>query len=205
MNLPLFPLQTVLFPGGVLPLRIFEVRYMDMVRDCLKNEAPFGVCLITRGAEVGHPAEFEPVGCLASIVAWDMAQLGVLSIRTVGGQRFRVRAHWTQPDGLQVGTVELIEPDLDAPLEPRHQACADLVRRVVADLEAQRSSADDPASGALPFERPYRYDSTVWIGNRICEFLPVPMKAKQKLMELEDAATRLDILSQYLKQHDIIR
>jgi Lon protease-like protein len=205
MKVPLFPLQTVLFPGGVLPLRIFEVRYMDMVRDCMKNETPFGVCLISRGAEVGQPAEFEAVGCLASIVSWDMAQLGVLSIRTIGSQRFRVHGHSTQPDGLQVGEVELIDPDRDAPLDPRHQACADLVRRVVADLQAQRSAAGDEALQELPLEQPYRYESTVWIGNRICEFLPVPMKAKQKLMELEDAATRLDIITRYLKQHDIIR
>jgi Lon protease-like protein len=210
MRVPLFPLRTVLFPAGILPLRVFEARYMDMVRDCMKTDSPFGVCLITRGGEVGQAAQFEPVGCLASIVAWDMPQLGVLNIRTVGTQRFQVRERSTQADGLQVGEVDLIDPDEDSPLATQHQPCADLLRRIVADLEASRAERrsdgdeDDPAS-AMPFDRPYRFESSVWVGNRVCEVLNVPLKAKQKLMELDDAGARLDIITQYLRQHAIIK
>jgi Lon protease-like protein len=202
--LPLFPLNTVLFPGGVLPLRVFEVRYMDMVRDCLKRELPFGVCLITRGKEVGGAVATETVGCLAQIESWDMQQLGVLQLRTRGGQRFRITARSTQADGLQTATVDLLDADEDLPLAPAFRPCADLLRRVLDDLEQQRQG-DDDSDDAAPIARPYQLDSAVWVGNRLCELLPVPLKAKQKLMELDDATARLEILTQYLRQHAVIK
>lgn len=208
MTVPLFPLQTVLFPGGVLPLRIFEARYMDMVRDCLKQQAPFGVCLIARGAETGKSTAIEPVGCLASIVAWDMQQLGVLNIRTIGLQRFRVLRQTVQPDGLLIGEIEMIDPDQDRPLAPEHAPCGDLLRRVIEDVEANRAGRSAEGNGEPidpPFERPFRFDSSVWVGNRVCEVLSVPLKAKQKLMELEDAGARLDIVLRYLRQHGVIK
>jgi uncharacterized protein len=210
-NVALFPLNAVLFPDGVLPLRIFEARYMDMVRDCMRRELPFGVCLIVNGSETGAGARSEAVGCLAHIAAWDMEQLGLLHIRTIGGQRFRVLSSQTQADHLQVGDIELIEPDEDAPIDPEHQACAALLTRVIDDVRAQHAErrrtgqADGDVMGRLPFEEPFQLDSSVWVGNRLCEVLPVPMKAKQKLMELEDARTRLEIITQYLKQHSVFK
>ncbi len=211
MRVPLFPLNTVLFPGGVLPLRIFEARYMDMVRDCMKRETPFGVCLITAGAETGMQARTENVGCLARIVAWDMEQLGVLHIRTLGEQRFRIDASYAQPDKLQVGDVALIDPDEDVPLSAEHAPCADLLTRVIDDVRAQRAEKRRVGDNgtdvldALPFEEPFDLDSSVWVGNRLCEVLPVPLKAKQRLMALDDARTRLDIVSRYLKQHAVLK
>lgn len=208
---PLFPLHTVLFPDGVLPLRIFEARYMDMVRDCMQRDAPFGVCLITSGAEVGAPARTEAVGCLARIVAWDMEQLGLLHIRTLGGQRFRVRNARPQADQLLVADIDLIEPDVDGALVPEHEPCAALLVRVIDDVRAQlaekrrRGLAAGDVQGSLPFEAPFRFDSSVWVGNRLCEILPVPLKAKQKLMELQDAHTRLEIITQYLRQHAVLK
>lgn len=221
MQIPLFPLNTVLFPDGVLPLRVFEARYMDMVRECMKKNAPFGVCLIVKGAEVGGVAQPEAVGCLAAIRTWDMPQLGVLHIRTVGGQRFRIVHTHSDPNGLLRANVELIEPDEDTPIGPEHKPCADLLRRVIDDVGAQRAErrreaaaaapeegkapADGDAIGGAPFEPPHRMDSSVWVGNRLCEVLPVPMKAKQKLMELDDAVARLGIITQYLKQHSVLK
>ncbi len=210
-SVPLFPLHTVLFPDGVLPLRIFEARYMDMVRDCMQRDAPFGVCLITSGAEVGSAARTESVGCLARIVAWDMEQLGLLHIRTLGGQRFRVRNARTQADQLLVADIDLIEPDVDSALDPEHEPCAALLGRVIDDVRAQLAEkrrmglAEGEVLGSLPFAEPFRFDSSVWVGNRLCEILPVPLKAKQKLMELEDAHTRLAIITQYLKQHAVLK
>src|SRR3954470_11255789 len=90
-GLPLFPLNTVLFPGGRLPLRIFEQRYMDMAKACLKDSSPFCVCLIVDGKEVGEPATPADVGTLARIATWDMPQLGVLQVVAVGSQRFRIK------------------------------------------------------------------------------------------------------------------
>jgi len=210
-DLALFPLNAVLFPDGVLPLRIFEARYMDMVRDCMRRDVPFGVCLITSGSEVGGTARTQSVGCIARIVAWDMEQLGLLHIRTIGGQRFRVLESQVQPDQLQRGAVELIEPDEDSPIDPEHRACAALLTRVIDDVRAQHAErrrtgqAEGDVMGRLPFEEPFQLDSSVWVGNRLCEVLPVPMKAKQKLMELEDAHTRLEIITQYLRQHAVLK
>lgn len=212
MRLPLFPLKAVLFPGGLLPLRIFEARYMDMVRACMKEEAPFGVCLIKRGPEVGRPAQTESVGCVASIIDWDMQQLGLLNIRAIGTQRFHVIGSRAQPDGLQLGDVDLIAADEDEPLAPEHAPCAELLTRIIDDLESSRGGRMDAAGdagtrsvAAALIERPYRMDSAVWVGNRLCEVLPVPLRAKQKLMELDDAHTRLDIVMQYLRQHSVFK
>ncbi|MGE5336228.1 MAG: LON peptidase substrate-binding domain-containing protein [Gemmatimonadota bacterium] len=211
MKLPLFPLNAVLFPEGVLPLRVFEARYMDMVRDCLQSSSSFGVCLITSGRETGKPAQCETTGCMASIAAWDMQQLGVLHIRTVGTRRFRVLHAAPQANGLLVGDVDEIEPDVDAPLAPEHQPCAALLARIIDDLDAQREAARRASPGnadalaSSPIERPYRMESTVWVGNRLCEVLPVSLRAKQKLMELEDAKARLDIVLRFLRQHAVVQ
>ena len=208
MQLPLFPLSTVLFPGGVLPLRVFEARYMDMVRQCMKTDAPFGVVLITKGGEVGAPAATEAVGTVARIVAWDMPQLGLLHLRAIGGERFRIEQAEVQPDGLQVARVQPIAPDDDPPLDEQYRPCADLLQRVIDDLGRQRAEDDgepqDPVN-SIPFEAPYRFDSSVWVGNRLCEFLPIPLRARQKLMELQDAASRLRLVQRFLLQHGVLK
>ncbi|MBS1163604.1 MAG: ATP-dependent protease [Burkholderiaceae bacterium] len=208
MQLPLFPLSTVLFPGGVLPLRVFEARYMDMVRQCMKTDAPFGVVLITKGGEVGAPAATEAVGTVARIAAWDMPQLGLLHLRAIGGERFRIEQAEVQPDGLQVARVQPIAPDDDPPLDEQYRPCADLLQRVIDDLGRQRAEDDgepqDPVN-SIPFEAPYRFDSSVWVGNRLCEFLPIPLRARQKLMELQDAASRLRLVQRFLLQHGVLK
>jgi Lon protease-like protein len=208
MQLPLFPLNTVLFPGGVLPLRVFEARYMDMVRQCMKDGAPFGVVLITKGGEVGLPAATESVGTLARITAWDMPQLGVLHLRAIGGDRFRIEQTEVRPDGLQVARVASIAPDDDLPLDEQYQPCADLLQRVIDDVGNQRADdgddAPDPIS-SIPFEAPYRFESSVWVGNRLCEFMPISLRAKQKLMELQDATSRLQLVQRFLLQHGVLK
>jgi len=203
MQLPLFPLNTVLFPDGVLPLRIFEARYMDMARDCLRDGTRFGVCLITKGSEVGGPATFEPVGCVARIDSWDMPQLGVLNLRAIGVQRLHVVSSYLREDKLAIGEVELLDADVDAPPAPRHADCVQLLRRIIDDM--QENAAAEGGDTRLPFQPPWKLDSSAWVGNRLCEVLPVPLKAKQKLMELDDAATRLDIVTDYLRQHAVLK
>jgi len=208
MQLPLFPLNTVLFPGGVLPLRVFEARYMDMVRQCMKTATPFGVVLITRGGEVGTPAATEAVGTVAHIVAWDMPQLGLLHLRAVGDERFHIEQAEVQPDGLQLARVEPIAPDDDLPLDQQYRPCAELLQRVIDDVGSQRADdideTPDPIN-AIPFEAPYRFDSSVWVGNRLCEFMPIPLRAKQKLMELQDAKSRLQLVQRFLLQHGVLK
>jgi len=214
MRVALFPLSTVLFPQGVLPLRVFEARYLDMVRDCMRDGTVFGVCLITdaRASEVAPTTALAEVGCLARIDAWDMKQLGLLHIRAIGQERFRLLRTETQADGLVLGDIELIDPDDDAPVPPEHSPCVDLLSRILDDLRTQyeerRSSDDAPEHNdvlsRLPFAEPYHMESSAWISNRLCEVLPVPLKAKQRLMELTDAPTRLQIVHTYLKQHSVL-
>jgi Lon protease-like protein len=213
MKLPLFPLSTVLFPGGVLPLRIFEARYMDMARDCLRDGLSFGVCMIAdpKGREASRNVSIADVGCSADISAWDMRQLGLLHVRAVGRRRFRILESRTEGNGLKVAEVTWIEDDTDAPIAPEHAPCVDLLRRVFDDLRAQAAERrreavqDDEVLARLPFEEPFHMDSSSWVSNRLCEVLPVPLKAKQKLMELGDGRARLEIVNTYLKQHSVFR
>lgn len=214
MRIALFPLATVLFPQGVLPLRVFEARYLDMVRDCMRDGTLFGVSLITdpRASDVSRTTALAEVGCLARIEAWDMKQLGLLHIRAVGQDRFRLLRTEVQANGLVVGDVELIDPDDDAPVAVEHRPCVDLLVRILDDLRRQyaerRRGEDAPEPNdvlsQLPFAEPCHMESSAWVSNRLCEVLPVPVKAKQKLMELTDAPTRLQIVHSYLKQHSVL-
>ncbi|AMP38653.1 LON peptidase substrate-binding domain-containing protein [Ralstonia solanacearum] len=198
-ELSLFPLHTVLFPGGLLPLRIFEARYIDMVRTCLRDQTPFGVCLIERGNEVATPdTPTVPVdiGCIAHIVECDMEQLGLLMIKVRGTQRFKVRSFDTASSLLR-GTVEPIGTDVEDCKGELFDDCVNALRRIVTTLGAREE-------GQVPLAEPYDWASPSWVGNRLCELLPVPLKAKQKLMELMDAGMRIEIVHRYMKQHHIL-
>jgi Lon protease-like protein len=200
--LPLFPLDTVLFPGGVLPLKVFEARYIDMVRDCMKRDAPFGVVRIKSGKEVGAAARPDRVGCLAHIVEWDMPTLGLLMLQTSGSQRFRILETRVLADQRIEARVELIADDIDAPPSAELAACAKALETVIDDINtAARASGE---SGFSPFPAELRFDSACWVANRWCEILPISTTARQKLLELGDAESRLTIVHQYLLQHGII-
>jgi uncharacterized protein len=200
--LPLFPLNTVLFPGGVLPLKVFEVRYIDMVRDCMKRNAPFGVVRIKSGKEVGVAAEPDSVGCLAHIVEWDMPELGLLMLQTSGGQRFRILETRVLPDQRTEARVELIAEDAEPPVSTELVACATALKTVIEDINSTARGSEE--SSFNPFPAELRLDSTGWVANRWCEILPISTLARQKLLELTDAQSRLEIVYQYLLQHGII-
>jgi Lon protease-like protein len=185
-DVPLFPLNTVLFPGGLLPLRIFEQRYLEMAKGCLRDASPFGVCLIREGAEVGTPATHEDLGCLARIAQWDMQQLGLLQLVAQGGKRFRMLARRVRADGLIVADIEILADDADIPLPEKFRACRRLLERIVAE------------HGERLFAKPFLLDSSAWVGARLAEVLPLPAAAKQKLLELNDNLQRLEILQRLL-------
>jgi Lon protease-like protein len=177
----LFPLHTVLFPGGRLPLRIFEQRYMEMAKACLRDNAPFGVCLIHQGKEVGEPAVPVGVGCLARIAEWDMPQLGVLQVTARGESRFRILHQRVQADGLVRASIEPLAEGDDAPLPDAAARYAKLLERVIEQHPAL-------------LERPHRLDSSAWVSARLAELLPLPLEAKQALLEMENGRARLEKL-----------
>jgi Lon protease-like protein len=188
-DLPLFPLNAVLFPGGRLPLRIFEQRYMEMAKACLRDRQPFGVCLIREGTEVLHgedaPAVPVEVGCLARISTWDMPQLGLLQVMALGEQRFRILERRVQADGLARGSIEVLPEDKDAPIPESCTQCVGLLERLIEQ------------QGSL-FEPPHRLDSSAWVSARLAEVLPLPLPAKQELLELSDGSTRLERINALL-------
>lgn len=201
--LPLFPLNTVLFPGGVLPLKVFETRYVDMVRQCMKDESPFGVVRIKSGQEVGLAAEPESVGCVANITQWDMQDLGVLLLRTQGGERFRIIETRVLGDQRLEARVEMISADAAFAVSDMHLSCAKALKIVIDDINA-KGRAEQGESFISPFAHPAHLDNAAWVANRWCEILPIPLKARQKLLELENAQSRLAIVHQYLQQHKIL-
>ena len=197
IEIPLFPLGAVLFPDGRLPLRIFETRYMDMAKDCLKNDLPFGVCLIAQGQEVdapgAKPAVPQSVGTLARIAEWDMPQLGVLETKARGEQRFRILRRWVEASGLQRAEVELLAPEAPQKIPGPYARLVPLLRAIVEDL-----GEDAPAA-------PHRFFDATWVGYRWCEVLPIPAIARQKLLELDDSISRLEIIFRFLEQKGLMK
>ncbi len=190
MQLPIFPLGSVLFPCGVLSLKVFEQRYMEMAKACLKNSAPFGIALIRSGNEVGDPAEPESVGTVARIVEWDMQELGILQIRVRGEQRFRLAGHSLTKAGLIIGEIALIpdDPHVDCPELP---PCAAFLRKVLTQTGSELLSSANFADAN-------------WVGFRSVELLPLSNAVKQKMLELTDSRMRLDILHRFLMTQRLI-
>jgi Lon protease-like protein len=181
IEVPLFPLRTVLFPGGSLRLRIFEPRYLSLVSRCLREEIGFGVVLIRQGAEVG-PAVTYDVGTLARITDWYTLSDGLLGITALGEERLRIGSSRREPDGLVVGDVTMLGPERAAGLEPRHTAA-------VAALESLSSLANEP----IP-EAEWRTDDAGWVAARLAELLPSSAAEKQAWLELGDPIERLDAI-----------
>ena len=195
-SLPLFPLGTVLFPGGVLPLRIFEVRYLDMIGKCHKAGAPFGVVALTQGAEVRQPGSreaFSGVGTLATITAFDTPQPGLMMIRCTGEQRFRITASDQLRHGLWVADVQRMDDDMVVAIPEDLQGTADALGKLIQTLQ-QRTQPDEQ----LPLQQPWRLDDCGWVANRWCELLPLPTPLKQRLMELDNPLVRLELVSDAL-------
>ena len=178
-ELPLFPLRTVLFPGGLLPLRIFEPRYVDMVGRCMRAGSDFGVVLITGGQETGAVADLAPIGTSAHIVDFNALPDGLLGLMCRGARRFRLLARRVQSDGLHVGTVEWLAEPVPSALAPEHRPLALVLRRVLQELgdTARHLEAD--------------YDEAGWVSNRLAEFLPLERNSQQELLELADPQERM--------------
>ncbi|MDH3546226.1 MAG: LON peptidase substrate-binding domain-containing protein [Gammaproteobacteria bacterium] len=178
MRVPLFPLRTVLFPDGPLPLRIFESRYLDMISDCVKSDSPFGVLLIREGQETG-PAKTYDVGTLARITDWYQGSDGLLGVIAIGGQRFRLLATERLPNGLNVGEIELLPAEPTLSLRNEDRAMAGIVDAILRDL------------GRLYESLERNFDDAGWVTYRLLEILPIEMEEKQRCLEHGDPEQRL--------------
>ncbi len=210
--LPLFPLQTVLFPGSVLGLKVFEARYVDLMSQCLREGKPFGVICLKRGQEVASnkagpglrgergaapdPVEMEDVGVLAHIEELDAEQAGILRLRCLGGARFRRSGPLSQRrNGLWMTAATTLPPDPLRTPGPAMQHTVEALAEAIAKLQEL---------DRLPFAPPFLLDDAGWVANRWCELLPVPLPAKQKLMELQDPMIRLSLVDGFLRDKKVV-
>ena len=185
VQVPLFPLNTVLFPGGPLPLRIFETRYLDMISNCLKTDAPFGVVLIREGSETGAAATHD-IGTLARIVDWYQGSDGLLGVTAIGGQRFRLLSSRRQADGLNVGDIEVLPDEAPLPLPEEYRAMPEILAGVLDDL-------------GLLYESLERHmDDAAWVTSRFVEILPLDLEQKQRCLEDSDPQERLRLVQKLL-------
>jgi uncharacterized protein len=191
MEIPIFPLRTVLFPGGLLPLKIFEQRYLDMTKECIRDSSPFGVCLIRDGGEVGAPAVPYPVGCTARITEWDMPHLGMFHLLCCGESVFRITEHWVGKNGLAHAVVELRPAPASMALPQEHQALADLLRKIIDKL------------GKTNFPSPVMLDDADWVCSRLIEALPLEPEFKQRMLELGDISARLNEIGAILQDRRV--
>lgn len=196
-ELALFPLQSVLFPGALLPLKVFEARYLDLIGRCLRENAPFGVVCLRQGREAGRESvSFEHLGVLARIEEVDAEQAGILRVRCTGTQRFEISgAPRQQRDGLWLADVRELPDDQAQPPDP---ALLPTVKALASAIDALRQQ------GATPFAEPHRFEDAGWVANRWCEILPIPLAAKQRLMALSDPQLRLRLVDEYLRGKGVV-
>jgi len=216
-SLPLFPLGTVLYPGGLLPLQIFEVRYLDMIGKCHKTGAPFGVVSLTDGSEVRRPVNaapkgalssgdgfasegFNTVGTLAKIIEFSVPQPGLMMVQCQGIHRFTITRREKLRHGLWIADVDRMEDDLSVKIPHDLQKSADTLGKLIKGL----LNGETPAE-KMPMLAPYQLDDCGWVANRWCELLPIPLTVRQQLMELDNPLLRLELVCDILERHGISR
>jgi uncharacterized protein len=197
-ELPLFPLQTVLFPGGQLSLKVFEARYLDLMGRCMRENGSFGVVCLRQGTEVkldGEPVQFESCAVLARLADVDAAQVGILKVRCIGTTRVRLSQPRQQSDGLWLADAQTLPDDEPEPPAPDVMATVTALSNAIDTLRQQ---------GSEPFAKPFRLDNAGWVANRWCEILPISLAAKQKLMELDDPTVRLQLVDEFLRSKGVV-
>lgn len=197
-ELPLFPLQSVLFPDGLLSLKVFEARYLDLIGECMREQRPFGVVALKRGTEVkraGETVEFEAIGCRAELLDVDAPQSGILQVRCRGRQRFETHATRQLANGLWLAEVSELPDDENVLPTQELVGTAKGLANAIAALKRQ---------GVTHMLEPYRFESAGWVANRWCELLPISLAAKQKLMELPDPLVRLKLVDEFLRSKGVV-
>ncbi len=200
LSIPLFPLSTVLFPGGLLPLQIFEVRYLDMIARCIADATPFGVVLLTKGGEVRHPGtreRFEETGTLATVIDTTGSAANLLQVVCRGGARFELHSTLQRANGLWMGEAELVEQDHDVHIPTELRGASEALERVLATLT-------DVPQHRWPVLPPFQLDDCSWVSNRWCELLPLPDGQKHQMLMLDNPLIRLELLHDVLDEHGML-
>ena len=191
LSIPLFPLHTVLFPSGTLPLRIFEPRYLDMVSSCMKAGKGFGICLIKEGSEVGKAADTYETGTLSDISYFNMDANGMLCITAVGKQRFHILSKSVMPNQLTIADVELLPNECEHEIPNEFLPAVEVLRNLLSQL-------------GYPFAKiEKKYDDASWVSARLAELLPLRLEQKQYFLQLDDPIQRLERLWDLMKELDL--
>lgn len=190
LTIPLFPLHVVLFPKGVLPLRIFEPRYLDMISQCMRTESGFGICLIEEGSEVGVAARPYPIGTLANVRYFQQLRDGCLGITVEGSQRFRILSSEVQANQLTLAEVELIPEESSAPLPAQYTTLTQRLRAIIERLGQPYVTLAE------------NYSDASWVSARLAELLPLPLIQKQRFLQLDDPIERLERIANLMQEFD---
>lgn len=199
-KIPLFPLGTVLFPDGVIALKIFEARYLDMIKQCLRDKTEFGVVSIIKNPEVNDqdmPPTFSNIGTLALIEDFDPVQPALYMTKSFGTQRFKLLNSTQQDNGLWVGEVELLDKDPLIPIPQEHQGVAKLLDEIISVIQSEDLLGD------APFKKPFKTDDCGWVSNRLAELLPISLAQKNHLLAQTNPRIRLDLITEIIEDDDL--
>lgn len=199
-KIPLFPLGTVLFPDGVIALKIFEARYLDMIKRCLREKTEFGVISIIKNIESDQEsvsATFSQIGTLAQIEDFDPVQPALYMTKSFGTQRFKLLNSTQEASGLWIGEVELLENDPLIPVPQEHQKVAKLLDEIISVIQSE------DLMGEAPFKQPYKVDDCGWVSNRLAELLPISLAQKNHLLAQTNPRIRLDLVTEIIEDDDL--
>ena len=199
-KIPLFPLGTVLFPDGVIALKIFEARYLDMIKQCLREKTEFGVVSIIKNSEVDDqnlPPTFSNIGTLALIEDFDPVQPALYMTKSFGTQRFKLLSSTQQDNGLWVGEIELLDKDPLIPVPQEHQGVTKLLDEIISVIQSEDLLGD------APFKKPFKTDDCGWVSNRLAELLPISLAQKNHLLAQTNPRIRLDLITEIIEDDDL--
>jgi len=199
-KIPLFPLGTVLFPDGVIALKIFEARYLDMIKQCLREKTEFGVVSIIKNSDSNEEdvsLYFSEIGTLAQIEDFDPVQPALYMTKSFGTQRFKLLSSQQEANGLWIGEIALLENDPVTPIPQEHQKAAKLLDEIISVIQSQDLLGD------APFKKPFKVDDCGWVSNRLAELLPISLIQKNHLLAQTNPRIRLDLISEIIEDDDL--
>lgn len=199
-KIPLFPLGTILFPDGIIALKIFEARYLDMIKQCLREKTEFGVVSIIKDSATTSEdisLSFSEIGTLAQIEDFDPIQPALYMTKSFGTQRFKLVNCQQETNGLWMGDVELLENDPLIPVPQEHQRVAKLLDDIISVIQSE------DLLGEAPFRKPFKVDDCGWVSNRLAELLPISLAQKNHLLAQTNPRIRLDLVTEIIEDDNL--